>query len=264
MRIEGRMALPDEMQFAAVEGDAVLGWMSVETTEGGWHITDIYVEPEHRRQGIGTFMVQHIVNIFDENGIFMPIEAAFGSDGANECLHEFFMGQGNFAVSKADTLVTVSPRQRADSPAYQKLRTRKKHNAELFAGLGNGIKRNFRNQLIETGEIAFLADMEDGSYDQELCFATLKDDVITTAAFVKAREENQFELSYLYVQDQDAAGLKDLLSAVISAFEEKHADAGLYFTIINEHIEKLVESLFGDHITSARGLVARWNGLPVV
>ena len=256
--------MPDEMQFTAIEGDEALGRMTIETTEGGWHITDIYVKPAYRRQGIGTFMVQHIVNTFDENGIFMPIEAAFGSDDANASLQGFFKGQGNFIVTKSDLLVTVSPKQRVDSPAYQKLRAQKKGDAFLYTSLNNITKRAFCNHLIETGEMAFLDDLDEGAYDWELCFATLKGKEIATAAFVKARETDQFELSYLYVRDKDAAGLKELLAATISAFEEKHADAELYFTVINENVEKLVESLFDDHVTGTRGLVARWNGLPVV
>ena len=264
MRLEGRKVLPDEIQFAAIEGNEVLGRMSVETTEGGWYITDIYVEPAHRRQGIGTFMVQYIVNTFDENGVFMPIEAAYGSDDANAGLHGFFKGQGNFVVGKSDTLVTVSPGQRAESPAYQKLCKCKKKKALLYSELEDRTKRNFRNHLFKTGEIVFLNDVDEGDYDWELCFATVKNNAVTTAAFVKEHGERQFELSYLYVRDRDAAGLKELLAAVISAFEEKHADAEIYFTIINENVEKLVEGLFGDHVTSTRGLVARWNGLPVV
>ena len=249
------------MKIGVLEEDIPVGKIELEALDTIWYIEDIYVIEEKRRQGIGTAMVQHIVNTIDEDGMFIPIEAVYGGDGDYEDVDLFFKSQGNFTVTEGDALIRITPQMRSESAVFTKLAARKKQKAENFFNLEKKIRNEFLNHLANSGYDAFLEDSEE-ELAKDLCFASLKDELIEAAVFVREINDKEYEISFLYVRD-DSLNLMDTISAAAKVFDEAHSDADLVFVGTNEDALKLAEGMFGTNMEKYSIKTARWNGLPV-
>ena len=249
----------ERIRLAVEAGDRLVGRADVETTDSAWFITAIYVDEESRRKGYGTALVQHIVNTFDRGGVFMPIEAMYAED--DEVADAFFKAQGNFSVAEQDCVVSVTPEQRAASPAYKRLSEKKRSKAVSYFDLDKTTRTEFLKHLEDKG-LRELADEPESEFFKELCFATLENGKVSTAIFFKEHEDDELELSFLYA-GKDAKTIMDVLSAAAHGIESDRPKSLLWYDEINEDVEKLSEGLFGDNVSKSRVCVARWNGLPV-
>ena len=59
--VESFFTVPERWAIAAVDGDAVVGWIGViETYDAGWELHPLVVDPAHQRQGIGARLVAEL------------------------------------------------------------------------------------------------------------------------------------------------------------------------------------------------------------
>ena len=66
----GEFAKPSSICLGAFESDGreLVGYLIISRYVDAWHIMNIAVEPQHRRRGVATLLLQHLFELTSENG----------------------------------------------------------------------------------------------------------------------------------------------------------------------------------------------------
>jgi ribosomal-protein-alanine N-acetyltransferase len=62
----GELAKPASLCFGAFEGERLVGYMIISRYVDAWHVMNIAVDPEHRRHGIATALMEKLFELTDD------------------------------------------------------------------------------------------------------------------------------------------------------------------------------------------------------
>ncbi|MBR5421422.1 MAG: hypothetical protein IK115_09770 [Lachnospiraceae bacterium] len=249
-------------RFAALgKGKEVLGELELFFEDALAMIPYIFVPKEMRRQGVGSFLLQTVVDELDDSELFTPLEIRFVQEQESEELYKFFMAQGNFDLEPTgSSYFTVSPAQRKKLSKWQQL-SRTESSAEEFFSLTEEERRDFYDRLQEEDDLGGPLEREEEDYDKRLCFASLSGDQIMAAVFMQPVSEDVLDVSFLYARQGHPTALRDVLCAAINAVDELYSNATLQYTIITPEGLGIMRGIFGDGLEEKPVMVARWDGL---
>ncbi|MCR5251281.1 MAG: GNAT family N-acetyltransferase [Lachnospiraceae bacterium] len=248
-------------RFAALGSDRkVLGELELFFEDGTAVIPMIYVDEKHRRQGVGSFLLQSVINELDDAELFTPLELRFVKDKATEGLEAFLLAQGNFSLEESDAaFFSVSPAQRKKAAKWKQM-SEADADAEEFFSLDEQTRTAFYESLEQEEAAGFLARDEAG-FDRRLCFAKLSGDRVVAAVFMEALDEDLLDVSFLYAQEKHPMALRSVLAAAINAVDELYSKATLQFSIVTPEGFGVIKGIFGDSLEQKSVTVARWDGL---
>lgn len=70
--VESFFTAPERWAMAAIEGEAVLGWIGViETYDAGWELHPLVVDPKHQRRGLGGRLIAELEAQVKARGILV-------------------------------------------------------------------------------------------------------------------------------------------------------------------------------------------------
>ncbi len=217
-------------------------WFSFDGFE--YEILFIGVHPDYRRQGIGSMLLQKTISsLYDMNNV-MPVMVTYVRDESTADFTDFLRAQGNFFFLGNDLAYRITPKDRKASKLYQKILAMKS-DADLFFEQPEVLQRAFVEEQKSMG-LYYLADLfrEKDEYEKDLCFCFIKDMRIVSALFVKKKDEDLYELSYIYVDDDTPVLVQKVLSSATSALEKLAPKADLLVHAVTENSIKLVRDLF--------------------
>ncbi len=232
--------------------------MDITYEDSSWSITSFYVREDLRRKGIGTLLLQTVLEPVAESGLFVPIEMTFMGEAAEDGLLAFMEAQPNFTVDTENTFYRVPAKLRRTNEEWKRLKE-KESSAEEFYALPKKMRNVFMNRLMEEGYEEFVSS-DEKEYDKHLCFAEVKDDTIIGAIFVKVHDEEELELSFLYTDGKHPKVVAQLLGAAIEAADELYPAAEVWFSAITPESAGMADGMFGDQIKPENVYTAIWNG----
>ncbi|MBR3308276.1 MAG: hypothetical protein IKI75_13635 [Lachnospiraceae bacterium] len=246
-------------RFVAVGRERkALGEIDVEFHDAIVDISFLYVPEEHRREGVGSFMLQSVIDILDDGDYFTPVELRFPLDEENGSLMAFMHAQKNFYLEEAGTCFTISAADRKNSKNWKRMREIDTDAVE-YVKVDEKIRRKFAETLDEEGYADFLND--ETAYDRRLCFARVNHDRVTAASFLRLTDEGKVEVSFLYAQEEHQKSLQNVICASMYAVDELFPRADLVFTTVTPEGYAMGAKIFGEEGKRVPLFCARWDGI---
>ena len=224
-------------------------------------ITYLYVRDEYRRRGVGSFLLQSVMDIIAKRGMFTPVECVFMRDDELR-MDEFFETQPNFAVVHESHTYRIGKKARSDNAFWHRI-LRRMGDGEPYFELDEYIRNDFIKKLEAKNLLSFI-DMDKSAYEQDLSLADVRDGEIKAAIFVKKHAEKELELSFVYADDEKPHGLYGLFSLAADTVEHEYKDFDLWFTAVNPQSHALADLLIKNDgeglITKETVCRAAWLG----
>ena len=224
------------------DGGAV-GAVSCVQTSQEYALDWIFVEPEVRRGGIGTGLMNELREAVRLTGEVLPTGGSFPVNGDDVSLHRFFLNLADAEVSYSHRRYTVSPEDLQNAVLLHKVSQNKK--AEEFFAASEVMQRRILYAL----ESCFgyeVTNPEKWNRDavKELCLFTAREEDVTGCILVQKNGDRELELGFLYGASPDVT--MGLLSLALQKKEALFPEASVSFETINEESEQLAERLFPD------------------
>ncbi len=218
------------------------GILVYELRDGAYFVRYLYVDPDHRRCGVGTLLIQKMLWSFYQMKQVHPCYIEYTDD--DETIGPFMEAQANFITGVSGRVWVISPDSRRKMDDYAKL-TEMDTNAVPFFSLSGDVQKEFLDSQLASG-YRFLSDdhAQTASYDKELCLATVKDDHIRSAIFAEKNVYDHIELSYLYAEKMNPLSIRGVLAAFLQAVENMYPDETIELSTVNAASERLISGLF--------------------
>ena len=222
----------------------VLGAMSYILMEYEYIVDWIYVEPEMRRNHIGTGFIDLIIKMMRETGDAFPLTIRYEFADDDRLLHHFFISLSymDSDYSHERYYITADEIKNASLP---------KRNADHEMKITNFFDETYDEQLKLLATIAAGGEYFVDEYSEwkeqcvsELCRVLYVGEEAVDLIFVQRLSDGNLELSYLY--GKDPVGLLELISMSITDMIKLYPNASLVFDAINEESLKIAEYLFPD------------------
>ena len=238
-----------EVRFAAIdEKDNIVGLIRLENEMGAISITDIYVEPDARRQGIGTYLLQSVLNMIGDIDLFLNVEIRFPLDDDTKELYEFIKFQDNFTVTEEDKVFHVSAKDRKKLKVWSKL-AGNSTDAKPFFEMSKKQIKEFYKKMRELEHDEPIPEDEE-TLEKNLCFARIENNNVIGALFVQRYEAaKQLMVSFIYSEGDGPATLSNLISAAAEVAENEYKDYEFIFTSENPKIFGMVDGIFEGKVT---------------
>ena len=209
-----------------------------------FEVVFIGVHPLYRRKGIGSLLLQEFLRSIYRMNMVFPVRVTFSEPETGAGFRRFLESQGNFFFTLPDTAYKVTKKDRDLSRNYQRLKYMKTV-AKRFFDQPETIRKNFLTNQ-QNNHLHFLDDfgIQEKAYDKDMCFCCLAGAHIGAALFMKKTEDDEKEISYLYVDEKHPQLLAGVLSATVQALEETCPDTDLIVRVVNESSRKMLLSLF--------------------
>ena len=252
-----------EVRFAAIdEKDNIVGLIRLENEMGAISITDIYVEPDARRQGIGTYLLQSVLNMIGDIDLFLNVEIRFPLDDDTKELYEFIKFQDNFTVTEEDKVFHVSAKDRKKLKVWSKL-AGNSTDAKPFFEMSKKQIKEFYKKMRELDHDEPIPEDEE-TLEKNLCFARIENNNVIGALFVQRYEAaKQLMVSFIYSEGDGPATLSNLISAAAEVAENEYKDFEFIFTSENPKIFGMVDGIFEGKVTVSPFVTATWDGLTI-
>lgn len=251
-----RDILPREFESKRKSNTFLLGALDEEGEACGvlWYIFTGYayeilfmgVHPDHRRQGVGTLLLQSFFeSLYKMNKVF-PVNIVYLKEDTED-FEEFIKAQKNLLFEEPDQHYKIRKFDRDHSKIYQKM-LEKKSKAKPFFQQSMRSRKEFLREQQEKG-LYYMdsSDLEGSEYDEDLCFCVEENEHIFGVLLVKKLSENIMELSYMYVDEERSAAALNMMAALGKAVEEKYPDAALTVQTVNEKSSNLLKGVFPEN-----------------
>ncbi len=225
------------------EDGAVLGAVSYALNNYQFDIDWLYVDPEVRRQGVGTGLLHEIEEIMSGTGERYPLSARFTVSEDNTDLHRFFLFWQGAEVSYSHERYFVTAQDlKAAKPLHRKAKE------QFQTGYFFDEPRDWQQRtlaLLARSQGFSVADYETWKKEcaPELCRCLKIRNNLVGLIFVQ-KDRKDLELSWLY--SNYPPGLHSLLTDTVADANRFHPKAALTFDAINEKSDQLARHLFPD------------------
>ncbi len=246
--------------FAVIKGmKKIVAELDLVIDGGMAAVQSIYVKEDERRKGVGTLLLQSVINTLDGMALFTPLEIRFVDEEESEGFQAFLRAQGNFTFEESAEIYSVSGADRKKLKKWQQMAMVDTEAVEFY-GLDKGIRDSFFKELAEQGYGEFV-DPEGNGYDKRMSFAKVKDGKIKGAVFMIVHDEKVVEVAFLYTGENKPKTVQSVLCAAINAVDELYPKADLRFVTVTPEGSGVARGIFGDEAETKRLICARWTGL---
>lgn len=234
----------DRVAVAAVddEDEVVLGAISYKVVGFEYVIDWLYVEPQVRRQGVGTYMINEVLRAVVQSGEILPVTAQFEFREDDNSLHTFFLSCQIMTTSYSHERYYVSPEQiRASDALHRSVKA--EHKVVRFFDQSVNEQKAILNMLSRQQTYTVL------NYEKwkaecvpELCQCIFVNSNLVDLIFMRKLSNGNLELAYLY--GKYPRGLIELLSSTVSKMEALFPGASLTFEAMSDESMQLAQHLF--------------------
>ena len=208
--------------------------------EEGLLISYLRVSTRMRRMGVGSELLQSVLDIIAMRGIFTPVECSFVREEIPEA-ELFFEVQPNFNVTHDSHLFRLTAEARKDNRFWKRLIGRSEK-VSYFFEQDKKLRDAFIKKVDRNGFLDFI-DEDESNYEEPLCLAGIKDDMIKAAIFFKKHPEKELELSFVYVDDDSRTMLMGLFCGAAEIIYHEYEDYDIWFSAVNPESHALVDHL---------------------
>jgi len=249
--------------FGAVdEKENIIGTIELENEEGFIDISNIFIDPKARRKGVGTYLLQSVLNYLCEIDLFLNVEIRFPLDKETQGLYEFLKFQDNFDIEQEDKVFHVSAKDRVALKKWSKL-AGSASDAKPFFELPKKQIKDFIKKMSELDHDEPIPE-DENTLEKSMCFARIEDKQVVGAFFTQKYEDSkQLMITFLYSEEQGPATLSNLISAAAEKVEKEFKDYEIIFTSENPKIFGMVDGIFEGKVTVTPFITATWNGLSI-
>ena len=231
--------------------------MQLAYERSGWNIPFFYVREEDRHKGIGSMLLQDVMEPIAESDDFIPVEMYFSGSDADG-MAGFMGAQPNFSLQEDKCLYRIPAKFRKKNTEWKKLKKDSDNVTEFFK-IKADLRKAFYNKVAADGFSSFITD-DESEYENHLTFGYLDGDRITGALFTKKHSEKELELAFFYTDGKHPKVARELMGAAMEAVDELYPDAEVWFCAVTPESAGIADGLFGEEIEPESIYTARWNG----
>ncbi len=211
--------------------------------DGIYELHHLFVDPAHRRKGIGSLLMKKLFTSFYKTGMVFPFYLTYIDDKASS-IGSFIRAQGNFVSDTSNEIYTLAPEHRKFISHYEKY-MQMDTSAECFFDLDQTITAHFLRDQQKQG-LPYLENLhnENAQYVKPLCLTICSDEKIQSAVFFKRSDSGNLVLSYLFSHKYSALHLRGLLAALIQKLEADYPQDTLEFQTVSPAAKRLFTGLF--------------------
>ena len=229
---------------AAVDDDdeVILGAISYKVVGYEYLIDWLYVEPQMRRRGIGTYMINQVLRAVVQSGEILPVTAQFEFREDDDLLHTFFLSCQIMTTTYSHERYYVSPEEIKASDALHRS-VKAEHKIVQFFDQSENEQRIILNFLSKQQTYTVL-DYEKWKEEcvPELCQCVFVNNNLVDLIFMRKLSNGNLELAYLY--GKYPRGLIELLGSTVSKMEALFPGASLTFDAMSDESLQLAKRLF--------------------
>ena len=218
----------------------LLGELRLKYESDSVSISYLWVKDKERRNGLGSYLLQSVMDIIAMRDGFTPLECSF-IQGDTLPLEYFFESQPNFTLSRGSHIFRLSPKARKKSRFWNKLI---KHGGKVdyYFEQDTVARALFLKKLESKGFSGFI-DQEAKLYEEPLCLARVKEGEIKAVVLFKKHDADELELSFAYADDDSKTSLPGLLAAAAEIIDHDYSGHDMWFCAVNEESHALADHL---------------------
>ena len=217
----------------------IIAQMRLEYGEDAVSISYLHVSSRYRRSGIGTYLLQSVIDIIASRGVYTPCICNF-VEGDIKNLSEFFEAQPNFDVSRESHMFMLSPEARSENRFWKRL-TSYSGRMYYYFEQSDKAREEFMKKVERRGFSSFVDNRE--MYEEPLCLADVIDGEIKAVVLFKRNSDKELEFSFVFTDPDTRERLPKLFGAAAEIIEHEYADCNLWFCVINPGSHALTEHL---------------------
>lgn len=211
---------------------------------GDYRILSIYVLPEYRRQGVGSFMMETLSNVLPDKDMVLSIKfVAIGED--RNTLNAFFEETGFESLGGIRNVVCYST---VSKLANVKLKAGKKDSRYmLFRDMPSRYFKEFN------ASISGFAPLPEGGFDapsivKDVSIGFVDENRLLGVAICEQKDEGNIIFSSLCIREEATmVVLSGLLARLKSEVQKKYdGDTGIFIPCMGEDTWKLVDAFFNE------------------
>lgn len=202
----------------------------------------LYVEPQVRRQGVGTMLLEEVFRAIVRTEDLFPLSAKFEfSDEDNE-LHTFFLSMKHMYTTYSHERYYVTKNDIRTSRGLRR-QTGTDTVTELFFDKTEAEQKRILARLMREGTYE-VTDYENWKKlcVPQLCRCVYVKNNLVDLIFMQKNPDGNIELSYLY--GKYPKGLFELLAETVKDLERYFPGTNVTFEAVSEESERLAEHLF--------------------
>lgn len=244
--------LPLTAFVAVMDGEAV-GALAGAVDVHVFEIWSIYVDPEHRRQGAGSALIDAVEKLLDSvsedrtNVAGIPIRARYTSMSEdNKSLRPFFLKLGfmedtiSHPMYYVGYLGNLKPSEKLSSKAFGKIK-----DIIPFSSADDRLLKTASNVSSRQGYPMPEGGLLSKTVDRELSLCTVRDGKIAAYVTVEEIEYDLIEISALWSGLDNPVELLSMLINLIEVLKKRYdPETRIAMLATNERADKLVDFLF--------------------
>ena len=223
------------------EKEIVVGAVSYKVVNNECVIDWLYVEPQVRRQGIGTYMIDQVLRAVVQSGDILPVTAQF-EFGEDNAICSFFLSVETMETSYSHERYYLTPEDIRNSDSLHRS-IKAEHKEVCFFDLSENEQKIILNLLSrEKKYTVYDYDKWKEECVKELCKCIFVNNNLMDLIFMRKLSGGNLELTYLY--GKYPRGLIELLESTVSKIEALFPGAELTFDAIGDESQQLAQHLF--------------------
>ena len=230
--------------FGVTEEDGTaLGALSCVFLNYQYNLDWIYVEPEKRRQWIGTRLLDQLIQTLEKSGEVFPLSAEFAFSPEDSLLHSFFLSQNRMLVSFSHERYVIHTEDIRSSGMLSGGKLPKGVDVSPFFSLPEPEQRRILENLAKDQAYS-VSDY--GAWKEAcvlpLCLICHIKEKAVGGLFTRETEKGALTLSYLWSEVPSALSL--LLVKAAGILESEFPESSLTFDAYSEEAEKMAGRYF--------------------
>ena len=235
---------PFRVSVGAVDDEGrIVGAVSYILMRYEYALDWLFVEPELRRRGIGTALVDEVIKIIMKTGDLFPLSARFEFSYDRHELHTFFLSMKRLFITYSHdryyvTKEDINGAEGLGRSANPEIVT------ELFFDKPVSEEKKILGMTVSKKAEQKVADYDlwKKSWVPELCRCVFLKKNLVDLIFMQKTPDGNLQLSYLY--GKYPKGLFHLLSETVRDLEKLYPGVKLTFEAISDDSIKLAQHLF--------------------
>lgn len=209
-------------------------------------IEHIAVDPDLRRQGIGTGLLDALMERLEASLIFAPVSAVYELDSEHEEFDGFIRKVPYFDLTESGRFHIISSKVREEAEYYKSLKKESFH-THRFLEVAPGTRKRLYKELEKQG-ISLFKKHDEVDLIPHLCLCRLSNEEVVALVLISYNNRKELCVSFAYCKHGRGVDLGACLCEVAKMADKFYPDAPIVFDAENEKSVDLSRRLFGEGI----------------